>query len=70
MDNQLIGKKIIKIREMTRREADAEGWDLSHNGCRVLELDNGIKLYASCDYEGNNPGALFFYDKKGGTYAI
>ena len=59
MDNQLIGKKIIKIREMTRREADAEGWDLSHNGCRELELDNGIKLYASCDYEGNNPGALF-----------
>ena len=26
-------------------------------------LDNGIKLYASQDYEGNGPGALFFTDK-------
>ena len=57
------GSKIVKIREMSRKEAYAEGWSLRHNGCRVLELDNGIKLYASQDYEGNGPGALFFTEK-------
>ena len=57
------GSKIVKIRDMTTREAIAEGWSLRHNGCRVLELDNGIKLYASQDYEGNGPGALFFTEK-------
>ena len=57
------GSKIVKVRNMTNREAIAEGWSLRHNGCRVLELDNGIKLYASQDYEGNGPGALFFTEK-------
>ena len=61
--NNLEGSKIVKIREMTKKEAENEYWDLSHDGCRVLELDNGIKLYASQDYEGNGPGALFFTDK-------
>ena len=57
------GAKIVNIREMTKKEADAEAWDLRHDGCRVLVLDNGIKLYASRDYEGNGPGALFFTEK-------
>ena len=61
--NNLEGSKIVKIREMTKKEAENEYWDLSHDGCRVLELDNGIKLYASQDYEGNVPGALFFVTK-------
>ena len=69
MDSQLEGAKIVNIRSMTSKEAEAEGWDLSHNGCRVLVLDNGIKLYASQDYEGNGPGALFFYSKEG-QYAV
>jgi len=68
--NDLEGAKIVKIREMTKKEADNEYWDLSHDGCRVLELDNGVCLYASQDYEGNGPGALFFYDRKGKTYAV
>ena len=67
--NGLEGAKIVNIREMTKKEADAEYWDLSHNGCRVLVLNNGIKLYASQDYEGNGPGALFF-TKKDKHYAI
>ena len=67
--NNIEGAKIVNIREMTKKEADAEYWDLSHNGCRVLVLDNGIKLYASRDYEGNGPGALFFVGK-GKHYAI
>ena len=68
-DQSIEGRKIVKIREMTTKEAVAEGWSLRHNSCRVLELDNGVKLYASQDYEGNGPGALFFTEK-GKQYAI
>ena len=69
--NNLQGAKIVKIREMTSIEADNEGWNerIGSDGCRVLVLDNGIKLYASQDYEGNGPGALFFTDK-GKCYAV
>ena len=63
MTNNLEGAKIVKIRDMTKKEADNEGWDLRHNGCRVIELDNGVCLYPSRDYEGNGPGALFFTNK-------
>ena len=62
--NNIEGAKIVRIREMTKKEAELEGWDLSHDGCRVLALSNGIKLYPSQDYEGNGPGAIFGYDKK------
>ena len=65
MAKDLEGARIIKIREMTRKEADKEGWDLGRDGCRALELSNGTVLYASQDYEGNGPGALFFYNKEG-----
>ena len=68
--NDLEGKKIVKIREMTKKEAENEAWDLSHNGCRVLVLDDGIKLYASQDYEGNGPGALFYVTKDKKAYAV
>ena len=65
MANNIEGAKIVSIRDMTKKEADAEGWELYRDRCRVLILDNGIKLYASRDYEGNGPGALFFYTKEG-----
>jgi hypothetical protein len=69
MANDLEGAKIVNVREMTKKEADAEDWSLRSNGCRVLVLSNGVKLYASQDYEGNGPGALFFTNK-GKHYAI
>ena len=69
MSSDLEGAKIVKIREMTTKEANAEGWELYRDGCRVLVLSNGINLYASQDYEGNGPGALFFTEK-GKHYAI
>ena len=65
MSKDLEGARIVKIREMTRKEATNEGWDLGKDGCRALELSNGTVLYASRDYEGNGPGALFFYNKEG-----
>tara|TARA_Y100000593_G_scaffold30640_1_gene60720 strand:+ start:1069 stop:1278 length:210 start_codon:yes stop_codon:yes gene_type:complete len=69
MHSDLVGAKIIKIREMTSKEASKEGWDLGRNGCRVLELSNGVLLYASQDYEGNGPGAVF-YRIKDALYAV
>ena len=69
MSKDLEGARIIKIREMTRKEADKEGWDLGRDGCRALELSNGTVLYASQDYEGNGPGALFLTEKNN-HYAI
>ena len=69
MANSLEGAKIVNIRDMTKKEAEAEGWELYRDGCRVLVLNKGIKLYASRDFEGIGPGALFFTEK-GKHYAI
>ena len=69
MANDIKGAKIVNVREMTKEEASSEGWRLGRDGWRVLVLDNGIKLYASQDYEGNGPGALFF-THNGKHYAI
>ena len=68
MSDQIVGSKIVKVREMTKKEATEEAWDLNRDGCRVLELDSGVNLYASRDYEGNGPGALFIHDKNDGKY--
>ncbi len=57
---KLVGKKIIKIRLMTDKELDEEDWDIdNYNPATVIELNDGIKLYASRDGEGNGPGVLF-----------
>jgi hypothetical protein len=53
---QLLGKKIIGVRYMTKEEADQLGWD---NRPIVLLLDDGNTIYPSQDDEGNGPGALF-----------
>ena len=56
MKVEIIGHKIKAIRPMSKAEKDAEGWN---RGAAILELDNGVKLYASRDEEGNGPGVLF-----------
>ena len=38
-------------------------WDDGSERSAVLELDDGTILYASQDYEGNGPGAIFGTDK-------
>lgn len=53
------GQRIVEVRPMTKEEAEAEGWD---SGTMVLVLENGVKLYASCDDEGNSAGVLFGTD--------
>ena len=65
------GRKIIKVREMTQPELNAEYWD---NGMSdpvvVLELDDGSKLFPSRDYEGNGGGALFGTDKENNAFTL
>jgi hypothetical protein len=57
---------------MTKKEAEAEGWDidLRFKTAPVLVLDDGSKIYPSADEEGNGPGALFGVDKKGNHFIV
>ena len=57
----IVGQRISKIRLMTDAELEVEGWEdaPSYHRPVVLVLENGDRLYASQDAEGNGPGALF-----------
>ena len=53
---KLVGRKIVGVRYMSKREVDHFGW------CRaaiVLQLDDGGELLPSMDDEGNDAGAMF-----------
>lgn len=59
-----IKHRIVDIRPMNGEEEAKLGWDfrLVHNDADaavVIVLDNGVRLVASSDEEGNRPGALF-----------
>ncbi len=56
----LLGRRILKIRYMTKKEAEELGWD---NRAIVIGLDNGTLIWPSMDDEGNNAGAIFTTDK-------
>lgn len=59
-EHPLIGQTIFKIRPMTKKEGEKEGWEFGRHGApMILELSNGALVYPSCDPEGNRPGALF-----------
>lgn len=66
----LTGKKIVRVRKMTKAEADSEGWNLANQVASVLVLNDGTRIYASSDDEGNNIGTLFGMDKKGSGFYI
>jgi len=55
---QIVGRAITAIRFLTPAELEAEGWD-SRAAVEAIELDGGIIIFASCDDEGNQPGAIF-----------
>jgi len=63
----LLGKKIIDVRYMTAKEADASGLS-----CRpiVMWLDDGTQIFPMMDDEGNDAGALCTTDKKHGTLPV
>lgn len=55
-NDQLLGRKIVRVRYMTPAECQEIGWYLRPI---VLELDDGNIVWASADDEGNNGGAIF-----------
>jgi hypothetical protein len=66
-----IGLKITNIRMMTKLELEAEGWEESYGGFPVvIELEDGGKLYASSDPEGNDSGCIFGMTEKGEAIII
>lgn len=65
---ELIGKKIVEIRLMSKAEMEAEGWSRGHG--TVIVLDDGMLIYPSADGEGNRPGVLFGKNKEGISYYI
>jgi hypothetical protein len=55
-EDQLLNKKIVVVRYMTKMEADQLGWS---SRPVILQLDDGNVIYPSQDDEGNGPGSLF-----------
>ena len=67
--SELIGRKIFDVKPMSKAELEAEGWDDTGSAV-VLVLDDGSKLFASQDDEGNGPGAMFGVDKNGVGFSL
>src|SRR4029453_10532860 len=53
---------------MNEEEVEYEGWPGAGDDT-VLVLDDGTRVYASCDPEGNMPGALFVRPKAETVYS-
>jgi hypothetical protein len=62
---QLVGAKLISIRNATEDEADEMmGWEFSnHNPTPILGFDNGLSLILSQDPEGNGAGFAFLIEE-------
>lgn len=66
-----IGLKVTEVRMMTKLELEAEGWENYYGGYPVMLIFNdGSKIYASSDPEGNNVGCLFGMTSKGETIIV
>jgi hypothetical protein len=53
--DQLLGRRIVEVRYMTDAEMSEHYWT---SRALVLVLDNGLRVYAAEDEEGNGAGAL------------
>jgi hypothetical protein len=56
------GLTITGVRYLTRPECITEGWGEAmgvYDAAVALTLSDGSMIFASADYEGNGPGALF-----------
>jgi hypothetical protein len=58
-----VGRKVAEIRPMTKGELTNEGWEGKR--VTVVVFDDGSKLYASRDSEGNGGGVLFGVNSRG-----
>lgn len=55
-----VGLKVTDVRMMTNEELEAEGWESTWGSFAVvLIFEDGSKVYASSDEEGNDVGCLF-----------
>lgn len=55
-----IGLRVTNVRKMTNNEKKIEGWDFYERAEPVvIEFEDGSKIYASQDPEGNGPGEIF-----------
>jgi hypothetical protein len=55
-----IGLRVSEVRMMTNVELEAEGWESGYGDFAVaIIFEDGSKIYASQDPEGNGPGCLF-----------
>ena len=52
----LVGKTVQSVRYLNHEELESLGWDRT---TLVIIFTDGTAIYASCDDEGNEPGALF-----------
>ena len=64
---ELVGATIKSVRWMTTAEMEKEGWT---RPAVVMEMEEGGKIYASQDDEGNGPGTLFGENKNGESIYI
>lgn len=55
---ELVGRSIVGVRQALDEELLTEGWEGKPRPM-VLILDDGTKVYASCDPAGTAPGILF-----------
>jgi len=54
-ENVLLGRQIIKVEYMEQEECDDYMW---HKRPITFFLDNGTRVIAQCDDEGNDGGVL------------
>jgi hypothetical protein len=66
-----IGLRVQEVRMMNNLELMAEGWEDYYGGYPVaIIFEDGSKIYASSDPEGNNAGCLFGLTAKGESIII
>ena len=53
---QLLGKKIVKVRYLNKKDIENLGW---YESAIAFQLDDGNWIFPSQDDEGNGAGALF-----------
>ena len=56
---ELVHRTIVDVRRATDDEVFIEGWEAATPRPMVIILDDGTKIYASCDEKGTGPGVLF-----------
>lgn len=66
-----VGLKVKEVRMMNSLELESEGWEDSYGGFPVvIVFEDGSKIYASSDPEGNDSGCLFGMTKDGESIIV